>query len=273
MAIQKGPINLEGQIGDLSFYQSNGKTIVRQHSGVSKARIAKEPRYARTRENNTEFGRASSAAKLIRLAARQALGERYEIFEDPTSVNRLTPRLSAIVRADAEHDRGSRIVRPENLSLLYGFSFNAVAALKDVLFIPPGYTYNRDSGVLEISLPALRSGSAIAPPKKAELCSFHIVALSFNEDYEQLPFVVQHHELLPIGHQAIPAHVYRLELPTGSTDPMIICFGVSFYIRVGGYPTPIMKKGRNVFEVIGVDVAGVNSNTTLPMSSSSLHAP
>ena len=255
MAIQKGSINLEGKIGNLSFYKSSGLQQVRQHSGVSKARIAKDPRYARTRENNVEFGRASSAAKLIRMGVRLALGERYPIFEDATVVNRLTPRLTSIIRADAEHDRGNRRVLPENLPLLYGFSFNAVAALKDVLFVPPSYTYQRDSGVLEVSLPALSPDAAMAAPDDAELCSFHVAALSFNADYEWLPFVVQHHELSPVDHRSIPPQVHRLTLPATSPDPVIVCFGLSFYKRLGGYPTPIMEKGRNVFEVVGVDVA------------------
>lgn len=254
MAIQKGSINLEGKIGNLSFYRSNGKSQVRQHSGVSKARIAKDPRYARTRENNVEFGRASGAAKLIRMGVRNALGERYPIFEDATLVNRLTPRLTSIIRADAEHDRGSRKVQPENLALLYGFSFNVVAALKDVLFIPPSYTYQRDSGVLEVSLPALSPAAAMARPDDAELCSVHVAALSFNADHDWLPFVVQHHELLPADYQTIPPQAHRLVFPEPSGDPVIVCFGLSFYKRLGGYPIPITEKGRNVFEVIGVDV-------------------
>jgi len=256
MATQKGSIILEGQIGNLSFYQSAGKPQVRQHSGVSKERIAKDPSYARTRENNTEFGRASSAAKLIRIAVRQALGDRYELFEDPTVVNRLTPRMGAIVKADPIHDRGERVVLPENLPLLHGFGFNAVAALKDVLYVMPHCAYCRDSGVLEVGLHALYPDCAISAPEDAVLCSFHVVAMRFNPDYQRLPFVEQHHELLPIGSQAIPAQVFRLELPEALSDPVIACFGISFYKRIGGYPVPIMEKSRNVFEVIGVEVAG-----------------
>lgn len=253
MAIQKGSIILEGQIGNLSFYQSNGKPQVRQHSGVSKKRIANDPRYARTRENNAEFGRASSAGKLIRTAVRQSLGARYPIFEDPTLVNRLTPRLSAIIKADAQHGRGDRRVLPTNLSLLYGFSFNSVAALKDVLFIPPRYTYERNHGLLEIVLPEFSSNSAMLAQEDAELCSFHVAALLFNEDYEWLPYAAQHHELLQMGHHSIHSQSFHLELPKASTDPVIICLGLSFYKQIGGYPSPIMQPGRNVFEVIGVE--------------------
>src|SRR5690606_21611019 len=167
----------------------------RQQSGVSKERIAKSPSYARSRENSTEFGRASSAGKLVRVAVRMALGERYELFEDPTVVNRLTPRMGAIVKADPIHDRGERIVLPENLPLLHGFGFNAVAALKDVLYVMPHCAYCRDSGVLEVGLPALYPDCAISAPEGAELCSFHVAAFCFNPDYERLPFMEHRQEL------------------------------------------------------------------------------
>jgi len=254
MATQKGSIILEGQIGNLSFYRSNGKPLARQRSGVSKERIAKDPRYVRTRENNTEFGRASSAARLIRLAARLSLGERHELFEDTTLVNRLTPRMAAIVRADDIHGRGERVVLPKSLSLLHGFSFNAVSALKDVLFKPPHYTYRRKTGLLEVAVPELCPISALKVPKGGKFCSFHVAAILFGADYERLPFVAQANELLPLGHQALPPQLFRLELPEASLDPVIICFGISFFRSQGGYPVPIVEQGRNLFEVIGVEV-------------------
>lgn len=254
MAIQKGSIILDGQIGDLSFYQSQGKPQVRRRSGVGKDRVKKDPRYARTRENNAEFGRASSAAKQIRFAVKLALGERRQLFEDPSLANRLTTRLSAVIAADAEHGRGARVVQSEGIRLLTGFSFNAVAALKDVLLIPPHYTYRREIGSLEVTLPALYPQVAIVAPKGSEYCSFHVAAVLFNADDELLPVVAQANELLPLGFQVLPAQTFRLELPAGTSDPVICCFGMSFFGNLGGYPIPILEQSRNVFEVIGVDI-------------------
>src|SRR5690606_1023361 len=170
MAIQKGSVILDGQIGDLSLYHSQGKPQVRRRSGVSKDRIKNDPHYARTRENNTEFGRASHAARQIRLAAKLALDERRRLLAVPSLAKRLTTRLSAVIAADAGHVRGARVVKPEGLKLLNGFSFNAVAALKDVLLVPPGYTYRREAGSLEITLPALFPPAAIVAPKGSEFC-------------------------------------------------------------------------------------------------------
>jgi len=254
MAIQKGSVILDGQIGDLSFYHSQGKPQVRRRSGVSKDRIKSDRHYARTRENNTEFGRASRAAKQIRLASKLALGERRQLFEDSSLANRLTTRLSAVVAADAGHVRGARDVQPEGLKLLNGFSFNAVAALKDVLLVPPRYTYRREAGSLEIALPALYPPAAIVAPKGSEFCSFHVAALLFNTDEGRLPVFAETNELLPLGRHALPVQTFQLELPAGTNDPVISCFGISFFGNLGGYPIPILEQSRNVFEVIGVDI-------------------
>ncbi|MFC3197859.1 hypothetical protein ACFOET_09565 [Parapedobacter deserti] len=253
MAIQKGSIILEGQIGNLSFYRSNGKPQVRQHSGVSKDRITKDPRFARTRENNLEFGRASNAAKLIRVAVRRSLGDRYELFKDPGMVNRLSTRMGAIIRADVEHERGNRIVQVGNLGMLSGFGFTSTAALKDVLLVPPRYVCQWDKGIVELALPGLRPDAAMAAPRDAVLCSFHVTALSFNESYEWLPIAAQHHELLSLDYRGMPPQSFSLELPGAPSDALIICFGISFYKTIGGYPVPIIESGRNVLEVIGVE--------------------
>ena len=56
MAKQKGFINLEGTLGGLTFYKSEGESFVKTAGGISKDRILKEARFKRTRENMSEFG-------------------------------------------------------------------------------------------------------------------------------------------------------------------------------------------------------------------------
>ena len=56
MSKQKGLIKLEGNIGGISFYVSDGEYLARMANGPSKERIANDPAFKRTRENNKEFG-------------------------------------------------------------------------------------------------------------------------------------------------------------------------------------------------------------------------
>jgi len=66
MARQKGIIKLKGTVGDLTFYKSIDGYLVREKGGVEASRIASDPAFVRTRENNAEFGNATQAGKLLR---------------------------------------------------------------------------------------------------------------------------------------------------------------------------------------------------------------
>jgi hypothetical protein len=67
MARQTGIIQLSGPLGGISFYRHKKYgMLARACNPVSAQRIAKDPAFARTRENGTEFGMASRAGKLLR---------------------------------------------------------------------------------------------------------------------------------------------------------------------------------------------------------------
>ena len=73
MAKQKGIIKLEGTLGDITFYKSQDGHLAKTKGGVSADRIKNYATFARTRENGEEFGRASVAGKILRMAFRQYL--------------------------------------------------------------------------------------------------------------------------------------------------------------------------------------------------------
>lgn len=252
MAYQKGSLKLEGKIGNLSFYQSKEKHLVRQNSGLSAKRVEKDPKFVRTRENNREFGQASNAAKQIRMAVRQALGELFVIFDDPSVVNRLNKRMLGIIKADPQGDRGKRRITPENLKLLYGFSFNAAAPLQEVLYVPPVVSYQPETGLLKMGIPAIFPPSAMDIPGEAVFFRFHAIALLFNEGTERLPWVAGHSEWYATNPVLTSPDAIELHLPAGSPDALIIGFGVSFYQKIGGFPTPVLAPSRNGLDIVQV---------------------
>lgn len=65
MAQQESIIKLKGKIGDLTFYKTKTGYQVRQATGVSADRIASDPNFQRTRENNAEFGGESPEITII----------------------------------------------------------------------------------------------------------------------------------------------------------------------------------------------------------------
>ncbi len=65
MARQSGHIKLEGTIGGLCFYRLDGGYYVRRKSSLSRKRVLKDPRFARSRAAAARFGVAVKLASLV----------------------------------------------------------------------------------------------------------------------------------------------------------------------------------------------------------------
>jgi len=89
MSIQVGLVKLKGKMDGISFFQSGGKHVARMANGPDKKRILTDKRYARTRENNAEFGGCAKAAAAFRSAVRPVLN---------LADNRITSRLISIFK-------------------------------------------------------------------------------------------------------------------------------------------------------------------------------
>ncbi|MTI29470.1 hypothetical protein [Xanthovirga aplysinae] len=130
MARQVGTFKINGTIGDLTFYQSQGEHFVRSKGGVDGNRIKNDPNFARTRENMSEFGRAGQDGKMIRDALRTLL----EKASDSRVTSSLTAKLMEVIKTDTENVRGERSVEKGDQLLLKGFEFNKNVGLANVLF-------------------------------------------------------------------------------------------------------------------------------------------
>ena len=96
MARQKGIIKLKGTIGDITFYKTQDGHLAREKGGVEASRIKNDPAFQRTRENGSEFGRAGTAGKVLRIAIRELLLN----SADGRMVSRLTQQMVKVIQAD-----------------------------------------------------------------------------------------------------------------------------------------------------------------------------
>ena len=134
MARQKGLIKLEGTIGDMTFYKGNGvggkkEYLVKTPGGVSAERIASDPAFARTRENNSEFGRAARYGKLIR----KGLAPVFSAVGNSSAAARFTQLMRKEISKDTANPRGERVVENVALSTLNGIELNDSSILSQVL--------------------------------------------------------------------------------------------------------------------------------------------
>ena len=132
MAQQKGILPLKGTIGNITFYKSQDGYLAREKGGIESQRIATDPAFQRTRENNAEFGRAGKAGKVLRNAVRALL----QNASDSKATSRLTREMIKVVQADTTNPRGLRNVIDGEAELLLGFEFNVAGKLSATLFAP-----------------------------------------------------------------------------------------------------------------------------------------
>lgn len=134
MAKQSGIFKIEGSLDGITFYKSGDGHLVRRSGGVSKNRILKDPAFARTRENISEFGSNATAAKILR----DALGNLVSKAKDPKTSNRLVQVFNQIKNFDEVSARGERKIaialeNEDARNLLVKFDFNARAQMRNVL--------------------------------------------------------------------------------------------------------------------------------------------
>ncbi|NJK96929.1 MAG: hypothetical protein HC905_20210 [Bacteroidales bacterium] len=137
MANQKGIIKIEGTVGGMTFYKKDGQYLVKEKSSISAAKIANDPNFARTRENNAEFGAAGTSGKLLRDSLRSLM----MTASDSLVTSRVTTLMHDVMKMDVTSPRGQRkpavgIGTVNGRTLLKGFNFNINAILGTVLYKP-----------------------------------------------------------------------------------------------------------------------------------------
>jgi len=246
MAYQKGDIKLEGQLGDLTFYKQGGSHRARVKRGVDPKRIAKDPKFERSRENSMEFGRASAMAKKIRVALREVL----PLFHEGTMQTRLNGRILQVIKNDATNVRGERSLAATDLPLLIGFSFNAASAWKDVYFGAVARSFDTITKKIQVVFPSYWGPAVISAPKDASGIRFSVVALAMDPEKESCLCSFEHSPILPKSGN-LPEQLFELEVATADT-PIILLTGLAFFREKGGYDMPIEQPMANALDIIDV---------------------
>lgn len=247
MAQQESFIKLKGKIGDLTFYKTKNGYQAREKGGVSAERLANDPAFTRTRENNAEFGRACAASKKLRSVLRNII----LLTSDAKMTNRLTSRFARVIKADNVNIRGERKVLTDNIGLLKDFNFNAAAALNSTLFVNYQSAVDGVMGNAQISLPAFNPEVAIAKPAGATHYQFSAAAAIMDFDGDASEFVSTTTSPL-LANAAAAALQLDLSFSANSGLPILLVFGISFYQEVNGIQYSLNNGAYNAVTVISI---------------------
>jgi hypothetical protein len=248
MAKQRGMFKVEGTVDEVTFYKSKDGFLIRQKGGVSADRIATDPAFARTRENQQEFARAGKAGKVLRNAVRPLLVN----AGDRLLVSRLFTAMMKVVKADATSDRGQRNVLDGELELLEGFEFNEAGQLSQTLFAPYAASIDRAIGVLSVALPAFVSLNMLVAP--AEATHYQIVSAGGTIDFTTGSNGIQTNStaILPIDNNLGAAVNHSYNMAANSTEPLFLVLGISFYQQVNGKDYPLKNGAFNALSIVKV---------------------
>jgi hypothetical protein len=248
MAIQKGIIKIKGTVGDTTFLETKDGNQVREKSRLSAAQIKSSPAFARTRENNSEFGRAGIAGKLMR----DSISTLLSTAKGPNTIGRLVKRMMLVLKQDFTSSRGKRNVMDGPLTNLVNFEFNVNAVRNNIVLAEVTSTIDRVAGHLTVNVASFVPEFGIKAP--AGTTHFKLVSAGAELDFEQVLYKrdVKLSANIAWDRTATAPMTILHTLTPNSTLPLFIVFGVQFFQQVGPDMNPLLEGGSNVLTIINV---------------------
>ena len=249
MAKQRGIFKVEGTVDEITFYKSKDGFLIRQKGGVSAERMATDPAFERTRENQREFARAGIAGKVLRNALRTVLLN----ATDRLLVSRLFTAMMKVVKADATSDRGQRNVLDGELELLKGFEFNEAGKIAQTFKAPFSSVIDRANGTLSLTVPPFVPSNMVIAP--AEATHYQVVSAGGFIDFEKgiNGIITNSTAVVPIDNNASAAINHAFDAGADPNHPMFIVLGISFYQEVNGKQYPLKNGAYNALSIVQVD--------------------
>ena len=174
----KGIVQFTGKFDGLSFYELNGKIVVRKTGGFDGEKIKKNANYARVRENSSEFAHCAKAGKYFRSAFTSCLLP----LRIPYVHNHIVSLFQGILKLDEIQKRGNRTVRnglltSEGKKALLDFEFDKTQKFNS--YFPFKMEVDFTAGTFEV--PAFCSAALSAPTSADRVqLQMHITTLDFD---------------------------------------------------------------------------------------------
>lgn len=252
MATQKGIIPIQGTVGNLTFYKSDGTFNVRQKSSLDAKRIANDPKFQRTRENGQEFSRAGNAAKVFRATFNTLL----QRIGDRRVTARLVQKLHKALKADVDSLRGQRTVESGNVLIMQGFDFNAASKLESTFYAPFVAAIDRASGTASVEIPAMRPNGSISAPKG---CTHYTISVAAAEvDFEEGTFVQRSTDSdeLPLTDNEQEALTLAVQLTPESTRHIFLVLSIEFFQQLNNKYYLLSNGSHAAMQVVAVSPKG-----------------
>lgn len=248
MAKNDGIIKIKGTLDNMTFYKSTDGDMVRKKGGVSKKRIMKDPAFARTRENISEFTSSAQSGKLLRLAVNDLMQQ----AKDSRVTSRITQLMMKIQKLDTVDVRGQRKVavgleEDEGKALLLGFNFNKRANLSSVLRAP----YSTDPVTGEVSIPDFQPAIGLIAPEGAT--NVGLRSAFVNVDFETGTYEGSSSSMedLELDMSSTDVTLTPASVPAGSGTDLLLLL-IEFFQEVNGEQYPLRNGAHNSLCIVDI---------------------
>lgn len=158
---------LPKRIDEFVIYPLGDAMIIREVSGFTTQALLKDPKYAKSRDNASEFGCVSATCKAIRVSLKELLPVKNNL----AVVNSLNKKMRAVLNFDTMAVRGQRtlataLMNEEARQALEGYDFNPDANIR--------LDYELNGNELNIAT------AKIVFPEGANCIGFRIAILEFD---------------------------------------------------------------------------------------------
>ena len=243
-------LKLQGSMGETTFMkQKNGNNWRAQDKLViSPERFKSDPKFARVRENASEFSRAAQGAKLLR----SSISGLVKDVKDKNLSSRMFQKMMAVIKTDLASPRGGGNLIDGDLTILRNFRFNPSADLNKVFYPLVVPHIDRLNGQMTVIVPSFVPTLDLKLPGGAT--HFQFVSAGIEIDFEQGTFktdIQKGVEELYQG-QATSALTLTLTCTPTTTHPLFLVFGIKYFDSSGSVMSPMLSASTNVLEIVAV---------------------
>ena len=250
MAQQRSTVQIQGTIGNLTFFKSQDGYMVKAKSGVSKEKILSDPKFSRTRENMAEFGNAGKAGKTLRAPFSNLL----QSSADVRMVSRLMAKCMEVLKTDVAGKRGKRAVANGNMTLFSDFEFNNKGILSTTLLAPYTVGFTRTTGNVQFDLPVFMPQQSIAAPQGATHYQVQLAAAPIDFNAKKNKALQTASAVLAWDNNPTTALNLTLSLPANATAPVFILLQIRFTEQLNADYYPLQNGAYNACAIIEVDI-------------------
>lgn len=238
------------RIGDFVTYPLDGDHIIRKKSGFTKKGMAKDPKYAKSRDNAKEFGAVSRLSKNIRIALKEILPKSNNL----AVCNGLTAVMRKVMCSDEVAERGNRSLKngfesAAGKSLFTGYDFNPDGLLRNTF----KGNYRFDAPMRQLVFKPFKTSEAFVFPDGADCIGFRLGALRF--DFDSSVSFLKLTDLVFYSYESSLTENLQLRIIDFPDGEGVVFFllEVAFFVENEGAFVSFPKNDTKVVFVLGVE--------------------